>query len=155
VNNVLLDHLEKCEGRLRRKKRKWKSNLCEGLQAAQEKLKKYYNNTTTSHSSTLYGIAILLNPGKKESYWRSKHWTGDSEWMAIYWHELEELDAEEYAHFPVPQRRKLPNLGRVRASLSDVLNSVVKGQQQAITDEERISDVDAEWLDYRQFGRLW
>lgn len=66
IYNTLLEHLEKSEAKLMRKRKPWKVFLREGLRGAQLKLKEYYSETRGSLGS-LYGQAVLLTPAYKDN----------------------------------------------------------------------------------------
>ncbi len=153
IYNYLMEHLEIREARLKKKKRAWRTILCEGVEAARRKLIEYYSNTDSS-SGYLYGFAILLNPAVKESFWYTKHWKRDLEWQATYWVHLEQLYNKEYSSRSGIRKTIPTNLTRKPTiNLGDVLSRLTDRKVQAQQADTEISDAQAEWLDYRQSGK--
>lgn len=69
--NKLFDHLEKSIRQLRRKKVTWKQLMLSSLEAAQEKLSKYYS-MTDSVKGDLYAIGTVLAPANKLQFFSTK-----------------------------------------------------------------------------------
>ena len=82
--NVCFKRLEAASRRLMVKKHPWKKVIKTALEAAQEKLCKYYVETVKPFSD-VYGLAILLHLAMKNEYWtRSKGEWGDED-VEQYW----------------------------------------------------------------------
>lgn len=89
--NKLFDHLEKSIRQLRRKKVTWKQLMLSSLEAAQEKLSKYYS-MTDSVKGDLYAIGTVLAPANKLQFFSTKDWESDDpekDWKRIYRESLE------------------------------------------------------------------
>jgi hypothetical protein len=76
IYNKLFDHLERSIGQLRRKKVPWKQLMLSSLDAAKEKLKKYYAETD-SIEGNLYAIGTILAPSSKMEFFSTSDWDPD------------------------------------------------------------------------------
>ena len=94
IYNMIFNGLEKAERRLRRKTTPWKRQLLEAVGAATEKLKKYYSETRHQFGDR-YGMAILLHPSMKDSYWTAGDWSQED--VDYYWGILEQRWKKRYA----------------------------------------------------------
>jgi hypothetical protein len=158
VYSLLLNHLDKCERKLKKKRKEWKTLLYDGILAAREKLFDFYSKTTDARHGTLFGIAILLDPISKDTFWKRSHWQEEPIWELDYWVALEELYHRSYEHHPLTKKRLLAPKDirrRPEPSLDDVMTHIHSSQQSTQSTDAMISDAEAELLDYRQFGRLW
>ncbi len=98
IYNKILSHLEKVEGKLKRKKQTWKKKLCHSIQKSINKLQKYYGDTHSALGD-LYGHAILLNPKMKDRYFQTDEWVvepEDDSWEDVYWKSLRQRFDERY-----------------------------------------------------------
>lgn len=89
--NKLFDHLEKSIRQLRRKKAAWKQLMLSSLEAAQEKLSRYYG-MTDSIKGDLYAIGTILAPANKLQFFSTKDWESDDpekDYKMIYRESLE------------------------------------------------------------------
>lgn len=78
IYNKLFDHLERSMSQLRRKKVHWKQLMLSSLEAAQEKLKKYYSETDDIEDN-LYAIGTILAPSSKMEFFSTSDWDLDPE----------------------------------------------------------------------------
>lgn len=156
VYSILLDHLDKCEKKLKRKRKQWKVLLFEGLQAARAKLFDFYEKTETSDAGKLFGMAILLNPAAKDSFWKASHWQEDSYWVQAYWVELEALYDLTYRSRTLTTKRMVAPREMRRhqePNLDDVMIRIHSDQASDRPDTD-LTDAEVELMDYRQFGKF-
>ncbi|KAJ5742120.1 hypothetical protein N7533_011529 [Penicillium manginii] len=78
IYNKLFDHLERSIRQLRRKKVHWKQLMLSSLEAAKEKLKKYYGETDDIEGN-LYAIGTILAPSSKMEFFSTGDWDLDPE----------------------------------------------------------------------------
>lgn len=93
--NKLFDHLENSIRQLRRKKVPWKQLMLSSLEAAQEKLSKYYSMTEGTEGD-LYAIGTILAPANKLRFFSAKDWESDDpekDYKRIYRERLESFFA--------------------------------------------------------------
>ncbi|OQD74460.1 hypothetical protein PENANT_c174G02644 [Penicillium antarcticum] len=76
IYNKLFDHLERSIRQLRRKKVHWKQLMLSSLEAAKEKLKKYYGETDDIEGN-LYAIGTILAPSSKMEFFSTSDWDLD------------------------------------------------------------------------------
>jgi hypothetical protein len=156
VYSLLLNHLDSCTKRLKRKRMQWKVLMLEGLEAARVKLFEYYEKTEVSDAGPLYGIAILLDPAAKEAFWQAGHWREDLGWQASYWVEFERLYQTTYGPRPlITKRLAAPKEMRQRRepNLDDIMHRIHTDQENDQQDVEA-TDADVELADYRQYSRF-
>ena len=79
IYNKLFNHLDRAEEKLKRKSVPWKKSMLQALQAASEKLSKYYKETDSEAYSSVYAIATILSPSKKLRYFDNGDWRGHDE----------------------------------------------------------------------------
>lgn len=79
IYNKLFSHLDAAEKKLKCKAVPWKKRMLQALQAAKEKLSKYYHATDKESYGIVYAIATILCPSKKLRYFDSKDWRGEDE----------------------------------------------------------------------------
>lgn len=82
----------------------WTPNIVEGVQAALDKLDKYYSKTHNELGS-LYGLAAILNPGSKlESFDKRYFWGHESkDWMSIFKKQFKDHFLRNYSELSVSQ----------------------------------------------------
>jgi hypothetical protein len=156
IYSILLDHLDKNEKKLKKKRKEWKVLIYEGLQAARSKLWEYYEKTETSDAGRLYGMAVLLGPVAKETFWKAAHWKEDPDWVQSYWLDLERLYDSTYAQRPLTKKRAVVPKDirrRQEPSLDDVITQIYSDQSSSQF-EERLDDADIEMMDYRQASKF-
>jgi hypothetical protein len=78
IYNKLFDHLERSIRQLRRKKVHWKQLMLSSLEAAKEKLKKYYGEIDNIEGN-LYAIGTILAPSSKMEFFSISDWDLDPE----------------------------------------------------------------------------
>lgn len=78
IYNKLFDHLERSISQLQRKKVHWKQMMLSSLEAAKEKLIKYYG-MTDSIEGDLYAIGTILAPSNKMQFFSTSDWDPDPE----------------------------------------------------------------------------
>ncbi|KAJ5365267.1 hypothetical protein N7517_008153 [Penicillium concentricum] len=78
IYNKLFDHLERSIRQLRRKKVPWKQLMLSSLEAAKEKLKKYYSDTDDIEGNP-YAIGMILVPSSKMEFFSTSDWDLDPE----------------------------------------------------------------------------
>lgn len=91
--NRLFDHLENPIRQLRQKKVPWKQLMLSSLEAAQEKLSKYYAMTDRMEGD-LYAIGTILAPANKLQFFSTKEWESDDpekDYKRIYHSSLKSL----------------------------------------------------------------
>lgn len=76
VYNKLFDNLERSMSQLRRKKVHWKQMMLFSLEAAKEKLVKYYSMTNHIEGN-LYAIGTILAPSNKMQFFSTSEWDPD------------------------------------------------------------------------------
>lgn len=76
IYDSLFNHIEDYLPKLQSKQFGWKKRLYRGLKAAQEKLQKYYAETSRFHGD-IYAIAAILNPCNKLETFKGASWTSD------------------------------------------------------------------------------
>lgn len=76
IYDSLFNHIEDYLTRLLNKQFRWKKILYKGLEAAQDKLRKYYQDTYEFHGD-MYAIATILNPCSKLEGFRGASWSND------------------------------------------------------------------------------
>jgi hypothetical protein len=146
IYNNLLDHLDDAKARLRRKRNiHWKSRLANGVQAAHDKLTQYYGNTS-QEDYYVFGFAILLDPHRKNNYWKTADFANDPEWVEVYWDHLNMYYEAHYANLDVPNVTPM-----CEEFYTDELDDLVEG-----TVRERGFDDDTrnEFSRYRDFRKL-
>ena len=79
IYNKLFSHLDAAEKKLKRKAVPWKKRMLQALQAAREKLSKYYHARDKKSCGIVYAIATILCPSKKLRYFDSKDWRGEDD----------------------------------------------------------------------------
>lgn len=94
--NTIFDLIDDSKRKLKKKRVAWKKTILVALKAAEDKLLKYYEKTK-SHIGDLYGMAVLLHPYLKDSFWESSSWGTDRSWVKRYWKKLEQLWRAKYA----------------------------------------------------------
>lgn len=154
VYSILIDHLESCEKKLKRKQKEWKVLLLNGLREARTKLFEYYEKTESSDAGKLYGMAILLDPAAKDTFWQAGHWREDPAWKALYWVEFEALYEMTYAPRALTSKRVVaPKEIRRRQepNLDDIMHRI-HGEQGSDQPDMEFTDADVELMDYRQFS---
>lgn len=160
IYNILLEHFEKAKKKLGRKKKDWKSLLYQGLEAAENKLKDYYERTTEKFGY-FYGLAILLTPHQKDTFWRNHHLLSVDQWdswEAEYWQEFEKLYDEEYASQKVQARRVPANLKKLRQPAVDfdlVMDQIANLRAPQLQEPSDASEAEIELMDYRQYSELY
>jgi len=108
IYNKLFSHLDAAEKKLKCKAVPWKKRMLQALQAAKEKLSKYYHATDKESYGIVYAIATILCPSKKLHYFDSKDWQGEDEdgncvdFMKTYWDVLQK-EFNQYQQQVVPQ----------------------------------------------------
>jgi hypothetical protein len=94
VYDVLFSHLKDMMERMEKKKASWKRHLVKALQAASDKLKKYYQRTYQAEGY-VYAIATILNPSQKLSTFQKGSWAEQE----INWHDKYAGTFHELFHF--------------------------------------------------------
>lgn len=84
VYNALFDHLEKYEQLLQRKRVGWKRQVHRAILAAHDKLKKYYSDTQGARGS-IFGIATILNPTCKTTFFQTGSFLDETDENGISW----------------------------------------------------------------------
>jgi hypothetical protein len=74
IYNKLFSHLDTYEKKLKHKTVSWKKRILQALQAAKEKLSKYYHAIDKKTYDIIYTITTILCPSKKLRYFDSKNW---------------------------------------------------------------------------------
>ncbi|KAJ6019888.1 hypothetical protein N7522_000596 [Penicillium canescens] len=77
IYNRLFDHLERSIRQLRRKKVAWKQLMLSSLEAAKDKLSKYYGMTDNVEGD-LYAIGTILDPSNKMEFFSTSDWAPDN-----------------------------------------------------------------------------
>lgn len=77
IYNRLFDHLERSIRQLRRKKVAWKQLMLFSLEAAKDKLSKYYGMTDLVEGD-LYAIGTILDPSNKMEFFSTSDWAPDN-----------------------------------------------------------------------------
>ena len=78
IYNKVFDHLERSIRQLCRKKVPWKQLMLSSLEAAKEKLKKYYSDTDDIEGNP-YAIGMILAPSSKMEFFSTSDWDLDPE----------------------------------------------------------------------------
>jgi hypothetical protein len=73
IYNKLFDHLGTAATQLERKKVVWKQAMLYALEAAQEKLARYYADTDNIHDD-LFAIGTIIAPSQKLQFFSGKSW---------------------------------------------------------------------------------
>ncbi|KAJ9480686.1 hypothetical protein VN97_g12853 [Penicillium thymicola] len=76
IYNRLFDHLERSMHQLRRKRVAWKQLMLSSLEAAKDKLSKYYSMTDLVEGD-LYAIGTILDPSNKMEFFSTSDWAPD------------------------------------------------------------------------------
>ncbi|KAJ5300082.1 hypothetical protein PENANT_c146G01845 [Penicillium antarcticum] len=90
IYKELFSHLDDVTELLERKTVSWKKRMLQALQAAKQKLSKYYRATDSESFGTVYAIATILCPSKKLRFFEGDDWKGKNEkgedinWMETY-----------------------------------------------------------------------
>ncbi len=111
----------------------------------------YYEQTTTA---TQYGVAVLLDPVAKDRFWKEKHWVEDAKWEQDYWAELQDTFYHVYGRRIVERRKKQIHQifgAKKEVTLDDLISSNYKEAEQ---EDPELSDIEVEFMEYRQFGKL-
>lgn len=77
IYNRLFDHLERSIHQLRRKKVAWKQLMLSSLEAAKDKLSKYYC-MTDDVKGDLFAIGTILDPSNKMDFFSTSDWAPDN-----------------------------------------------------------------------------
>ncbi|KAG0161688.1 hypothetical protein PDIDSM_5318 [Penicillium digitatum] len=80
IYNKLFDHLERSQAQLRRK-RPWKKQMLEALEAGRSKLDEYYSQADDLRGN-IYAISTMLAPVNKFKFFLSSDW--DQKWRDTY-----------------------------------------------------------------------
>ena len=81
IYNLLFEHLEESISQLAKKRVPWKKTMLRALEAALEKLRRYYS-ATDSIKDDLYAISTMLAPSNTSKFFLTKDW--DDEWRQRY-----------------------------------------------------------------------
>lgn len=90
IYKELFSHLDDVTELLERKTVSWKKRMLQALQAAKQKLSKYYRATDSESFGAVYAIATILCPSKKLRFFEGDNWKEKNEkgedinWMEIY-----------------------------------------------------------------------
>lgn len=79
IYKELFSHLDGVAELLERKTVPWKKRMLQALQAAKQKLSKYYGATDSESFGTVYAIATILCPSKKLRFFEGDNWKGKNE----------------------------------------------------------------------------
>jgi hypothetical protein len=156
VYSMLLDHVDRCGQRLKKKKLEWKTALWDGLSEARDKLLEYYEKT---ESADIYGVAVLLDPVGKDKFFKKKIWKEDPKWESEYWVQFEDMFSRGYAQRSLANPRRIGIQGverRQGLSLDDIMPRMYTDAEDESQDMQP-DDASVEFADYRQFGKsnLW
>lgn len=82
--DMLFDHLEHQIEKLQRKRIPWKIRLRESLEKGRDQLRRYYSKTKDDLGD-IYGVATMLAPRYKTSFFDNTYWKEDGgiNWVSI------------------------------------------------------------------------
>jgi hypothetical protein len=129
VYDQLFDHLQSIQNRLQQKQHSWVKPIICAVEAAQEKLDKYYRKIY-SNLGSLYGIATLLTPEHKSTPFSSTEcWLSpDRDWSVEFEQQLKKAYNDHYLDSDRQVTSK-PYSSRVSDSLSLLLQSRKRKRQ--------------------------
>lgn len=155
VYNTLLDHIESVRKKLSSKRgqpnEKWKTDLLEGVAAAEMKLRDYYGQTV-GKNFWIYGYGVLLDPHRKLSYWRTSDFKNDPVWEDRYWDGLKKYFVKFYSHREVPERVVMVS---PQGMESDPMDNLIDRKRRSTYVPPPMDDEEDEefWLPENEFAR--
>ena len=140
IYNRLFNHLEKAIAALRRKKVPWKQLMQSALEAASEKLSKYYKDTD-GIDGHLYAISTILSPSQKLQFFSSKEWESDNpseaSWKDIYRGSLETQVERYKERLDIRDSQLSPSGLLSRVGISELESALeLNDSQQSIAPQE-------------------
>jgi hypothetical protein len=135
--NALLQHLETAQRRLAPKKEWWKQEMRSAIQAAHEKLTKYYGMTSNdARLDNAYAFAWLLSAGQQKDAFVGDSWVqnrGKKSYRSIYINRLRaewELKYKQFAKLTSPTSSTFTsNISSVRQAIGQRLSLTQRGKQ--------------------------
>ena len=134
IYNKFFDYIETETRRLKRKRVSWKIKFLKALDAFNEKLFHYYNQTQ-SGLGYFYGQTTFLRPNHGDSTFKSKNWEiekNDLPWADVYWAAFEKT-FRNYQDFDTD--RQVQN-GKSKIYIADTFNNVLDNDE-TVTDIEQ------------------